>query len=234
MIAPVSLTTRSRQDDLSAPASPPVTRAGRPGWRDPRLLVGVALVAVAALLGATVVGDQDTTAVWAARGPLAEGQAVEPGDLVVRELRFADPADASRYVAADGPVPDGLMLTRDVGAGELLPAGALGDGAQPLLEVPLTVATEAVPATVRAGSVVDVWVTPDPDLAAGEADPETAGDSVLVFASVRVVAVSRTGGALGPAATRQVIIGLEPDAEATLPRALGRLARGDAVLVRTP
>ena len=234
MIAPVSLTTRSRQDDLSAPASPPVTRAGRPGWRDPRLLVGVALVAVAALLGATVVGDQDTTAVWAARGPLAEGQAVEPGDLVVRELRFADAADASRYVAADGPVPDGLMLTRDVGAGELLPVGALGDGTQALLEVPLTVATEAVPATVRAGSVVDVWVTPDPDLVAGETDAETAGDSVLVFASVRVVAVSRPGGALGPAATRQVIIGLEPDAEATLPRALGRLARGDAVLVRTP
>jgi hypothetical protein len=234
MIIPVSLTTRSRQDDLSAPASLPVTRAGRPGWRDPRLLVGVALVAVAALLGATVVGDQETTAVWAARGPLAEGQAVEPGDLVVRELRFAHAADASRYVAADGPVPDGLMLTRDVGAGELLPVGALGDGRQALLEVPLTVATEAVPATVRAGSVVDVWVTPDPDLVAGQTDAETAGDSVLVFASVRVVAVSRPGGALGPAATRQVIIGLGPAAEATLPRALGRLARGDAVLVRTP
>lgn len=234
MIAPVSLSTRSRHDDLAAPPSPPATRAGRAGWRDPRMLVGVALVAVAALLGATVVGDQDTTAVWATRGPLAEGQAVEPGDLVVRELRFADAADASRYVAADGPVPDGLMLTRDVGAGELLPVGALGDGTQALLEVPLTVATEAVPATVRAGSVVDVWVTPDPDLVAGETDPEAAGDSVLVFASVRVVAVSRPGGALGPAATRQVIVGLGPDAEATLPRALGRVARGDVVLVRTP
>lgn len=234
MIAPVSLSTRSRQDHLTTAPSPPATRAARAGWRDPRLLVGVALVAVAALLGATVVGGQDTTTVWATRGPLAEGQAVDPDDLVVRELRFADEAAASRYVAADGPVPEGLTLTRDVGAGELLPVAALGEGDEALVEVPLTVAAEAVPATVRAGSVVDVWVTPDPDLVVGETDPEAAGDSVLVFASVRVVAVSRPGGALGPAATRQVIVGLDPEAEATLPQALGRVARGDVVLVRTP
>lgn len=234
MMAAVSLTTRSRPDDLTTPASPTATRAVRPGWRDPRLLVGAALVAAAALLGATLVGDQDTTPVWAARGPLAEGQALEAGDLVVREVRFAAPQDAARYVAADGPVPDGLTLTRDIGAGELLPVGALGESGTALVEVPLTVAAEAVPATVRPGSLVDVWVTPDPDLVAGTTDPATAGDSVLVFASVRVVAVSRAGGALGPAATRQVIVALEPEAEATLPQALGRLARGHAVLVRTP
>lgn len=233
MMAPVSLSTRSRPDDLAALASPAATRADRRRWRDPRLLVGVALVAVAALLGAAVVGGKDTTPVWAARGPLAEGQALEPDDLVVREVRFAGPADAARYVAADGPVPGGLTLNRDVGAGELLPVGALGAGGDPPLEVPLTVAVEAVPATVRAGSLVDVWVTPDPDLATGSTGPE-AGDSVLVFASVRVVAVSRTGGALGPTATRQVIVALEPDAQETLPRALGQLARGNAVLVRTP
>jgi hypothetical protein len=235
MMARVSLSTRPRHDDptaSTAPASPPATRAGRPGWRDPRLAVGVALVAVAALLGATVLGDRDTTTVWAARTALAEGQAVGADDLVARDLRFADADAAARYVAADGPVPAGLTLTRDVGAGELLPAAAVGDGAEALLEVPLAVPAEALPATVRAGSVVDVWVTPDPDLAAVTDTEE--GDSLLVFASVRVVAISRPGGALGPAATRQVIVGLDPDAGETLPRALGRLARGSVVLVRTP
>lgn len=234
MIAPVSLSTRSPQDDdISAASSPPATRAGRTVWRDPRLVVGIALVTVAALLGASVLGDRGTTAVWAARAPLAEGQAVGAGDLVAREIRFGDAADAARYVAADGPVPEGLTLTRDVGAGELLPAAALGEEAEALLEVPLTVATEAVPATVRAGTVVDVWVTPDPDLLGGS-ESESEGDSVLVFAAVRVIAVSRSGGALGPAATRQVIVGLESDERAVLPGALGRLARGDVVLVRTP
>lgn len=233
MIARVSLSTRSFSDDLAAPASPPAARAGRPGWRDPRLAVGIALVAVTGLLGATLLGDRDATRVWAARTPLAEGQALDGGDLVVRELRFGDPEAGARYVAADGPVPDGLVLTRDVGAGELLPLSALGDGAQPLLEVPVTVAVEAVPATVRPGSVVDVWATPDPDLTATQA-PQDADDAVLVFAAVRVVSVSRSGGALGPSATRQVIVGLDPGEAAALPQALGRLARGDVVLVRTP
>lgn len=230
---PVSLTTRSSPDDLARHPSPPATRAKAPGWRDPRLFVGIALVAVTALLGATVLGDRDATAVWAARGPLAEGQAVDPDDLVARELRFTDAADASRYLAAEGRVPDGLVLTRDIGAGELLPASALGDDVAPLMEVPLAVAAEAIPATVRPGSVVDVWATPDPDLVAG--GPAGAeDDSVLLFAAVRVVAVSRAGAALGPVATRQVIVGLEPSERASLPRALGRLARSDVVLVRTP
>lgn len=229
----MSLSTRSPQDDLAVPGSPPATRADRRGWRDPRLVVGVALIAVTALAGATVVGDRDSTAVWAARVPLAEGQAVGSDDLVARELRFTDAADAARYVVADGPVPDGLTLTRDVGAGELLPVGALAEDAEALVEVPLTVATEAVPATVRAGAVVDVWVTPDPDLLGG-AGSERDGDAVLVFERVRVVAVSRGGGALGPSATRQVIVGLSDDERAILPAALGRLARGEVVLVRTP
>lgn len=239
----MSLSTRSHPDNLSgprsraappAPPSPPATRARSTRWRDPRLFVGIALVAAAALLGATVVGDQDTTAVWAARGPLVAGQALEPSHLVVRELRFADAADASAYVAANGPVPEGLTLARDVGAGELLAVSALGDAAQGVLEVPLTVAAEAVPVTVRVGSVVDVWVTPDPTLATAATGPAAEGDSVLVFAAVRVVALSRAGGALGPAASRQVIVGLDPGETAALPRALGRLARGDVVLVRTP
>lgn len=230
----MSISTRSRPEGLAAPPSPSATRARRSRWADPRLFVGVALVAGAALLGASVVGDQDTTAVWAARVPLAEGQALEREDLAVRELQFADPADAARYVGAQDPVPEGLTLTRDVGAGELLPLAALGDDAQALLEVPLTVTAEAVPATVRAGSVVDVWVTPDPALVTGEDASLDAVDSVRVFAGVRVVAVSRPGGALGPAVTRQVIVGLEPEAQAALPEALGRLARGSVVLVRTP
>lgn len=234
MIVPVSISTRSRPEDLAPPASPSATRARRSRWADPRLFVGVALVAGAALLGASVVGDQDTTAVWAARVPLAEGQALEREDLAVRELRFADPTDAARYVGAQEPVPEGLTLTRDVGVGELLPLAALGDDAQALLEVPLTVPAESVPATVRAGSVVDVWVTPDPALVTGEGASPDSVDSVRVFAAVRVVAVSRPGGALGPAATRQVIVGMEPNTQAVLPEALGRLARGSVVLVRTP
>ena len=97
--------------------------------------------------------------------------------------------------------------------------------------MPLRVAGEAVPLTVRAGSVVDVWVTPDPSLAPAD---DAAGPARLVLEAVRVLAVSRGGGALGASAERQVIVGLDATQERGLAGALGDLARGEVVLVRTP
>jgi hypothetical protein len=55
-----------------------------------------------------------------------------------------------------------------------------------------------------------------------------------VFAGVTVVAVSRSGGALGPTPTRQVIVGVEDSVQDYLPTALAELARGWVVLVRKP
>jgi hypothetical protein len=78
----------------------------------------VALVAVSALLGAVLLGGgQATSAVWAARTALAEGQPVLPEDLVRREVRFAEPADRDRYLSAEQPLPGSGVLVRDVGAG---------------------------------------------------------------------------------------------------------------------
>lgn len=231
----MSLSTDPRARAADAPGSPPATRHGARAWKDPRLAVGVALVAVCALLGASVLGGADATVgVWAARVPLTDGQALTADDLVRREVRFADQTDADRYVSANGALPAGTVLARDVGAGELLPRAALGTaGRAAAVEVPLSVPTEAVPATLRPGSVVDVWVTPDPDLAADVSRAEDA-DSVLVLGRVTVLSVSRAGGSLGPSAVRQVIVGVEPGQEDLLPGALAQLARGSVVLVRRP
>lgn len=233
--ASVSVSTDPRARGAELPASPPATRHRAGFWKDPRLAVGVALVAVCALLGATVLGGADATVgVWAARVPLTDGQALVAGDLVRREVRFTADGDANRYVSADAPLPAGTVLTRDVGPGELLPRATLGTTDRAAaVEVPLSVPTDAVPATLRPGSVVDVWVTPDPDLAADVSAAKDAG-SVLVLGRVRVLSVSRAGGALGPTASRQVIVGVEPSQEDALPAALAQLARGSVVLVRRP
>lgn len=233
MMWAVSLSTDSRPRGAQVPGSPPATRHRAGFWKDPRLAVGIALVAVSALLGATLLGGADATVgVWSADGPLARGQRVAEADLVRREVRFSDQADADRYVSADSRPAPGTVLLRDIGPGELLPRSALGrDSRAPAVEVPLSVAAEAVPATVRTGSVVDVWVTADPEAAAVRpSQPE----SILVFSRVTVLAVSRSSGALGPSVTRQVIVGVEPAQEDTLPAALARLATGSVVLVRRP
>lgn len=229
MMGPVSL-TETRATEL--PTSPRAIRHRVSAWRDPRLLVGVVLVAGSGLLGATLLSGDATVAVWATRDALAEGEPVRADSLVRREVRFSDQSDADRYVAAADPFPGGATLSRDVGPGELLPRAAIAPEQEaPVVELPLRVAAQAVPATVRTGSVVDVWVTPSPDRATGT-DADAAAR--LVLSDVRVLAVSRGGGALGAAAERQVIVGLDQSQESELARALADMAVGDVVLVRKP
>lgn len=214
------------------PASPEASRVRRRPWRDPRLVIGVALVAGSVLVGARLLaGADDTVAVWAARSSMGAGQPVGPGDLVRTRVRFDTQADADRYVSGDTTPAPGTVLRRDVGAGELLPRAAVaGRAVGDLVEVPLSVPSDGVPATVRVGSVVDVWATPDrATVPAGGTAP---GRAVLVFDDVTVVSAPRTSTALGPTATRQVIIGVDARGQAELPRALARLSGGSVLLTR--
>jgi hypothetical protein len=159
------------------------------------------------------------------------GESVSADDLVRRDVRFADQPDADAYLSADTPLPSGATLARAVGAGEMVPQGALGAGSQALTEVPLSVDSEAVPSTLRVGAVVDVWVTPDRAAdASGPVDGSDAPRSVLVFDDVAVLSVPRSGSSLGPTATRQVIVGVGEDQQSRLPTSLAALAAGSVLL----
>lgn len=206
----------------SAASSPPALRGRRPSWRDPRIAVGVLLVAGSVLLGARVLaGADDTVAVLAARGPLVAGQPLEPDDLAAVRMRFGSDADADRYLPGDTSLPDGVVLLRPVGAGELVPRAALdAAGAEPLAELPLSVDPGRVPTGVRAGSVVDVWVAPAADSGAG---PERLLEEAPVLATSRAAAT-------GPGGLRQVVVGVPADDEPQLTRVVARLG-GDAALV---
>lgn len=219
------------RDQLS---SPEARRHRVRAWRDPRLVVGVALVACSGLLGLTLLGgDEELVGVWAAPTALTEGHRLSADDLVRQEVRFADRAAADRYLSADGPLPAARVLSRSIGAGELVPRAALAvDPAEQLLEVPLSVPVDAVPSTTRVGARVDVWVTPGPG-ASPAAPGARESESVLVLDGVRVVELPRTGG-LGSGGSRQVVVALEASRETDLSWALARIARGAVVLVRTP
>jgi hypothetical protein len=213
----------SRPASGTGAASPAATRGSRPSWRDPRLAVGIGLVAVCALVGARVLGGaDDTVAVWSVTSDVVPGQTVALAGLRAVTLRFTDDVDANRYLSADQPLPGNAVLARAVGAGELLPRDALdADGTMRLVELPLSVQSDAVAATVRAGTVVDVWVTPKSD---------QDDRSVRVLSAVPVLDAPQGESSLGPSSTRQVVVGLDADQQALLPRALDRLAVGTVVL----
>jgi len=209
--------------NLGKTDAPPAARAGRPGWRDPRLWIGVALVAASVLVGARLLGGADRTIeVWAASGDLAAGQPVSQDDLVARRVHFADEGEADRYLRVGDDLPDDATLARAVGAGELVPSAVFGTAEAGLLEVPIWAPAETIAPNVEAGSVVDVWVTP--------ADRD--GDAVLVLDDVVVVALPRSEESFGPGGNRQLVVGVEDRDEAGIGPALAAAHDGRISITR--
>lgn len=165
---------------------PQARRLRRPTWRDPRLGVGLLLVAAAVALGTWAVRDAAATVeVYAARDALTPGDAVDADALAVREVRLGE--DESLYhLVADG-VPDGAVVTRTVGAGELVPRSAVGEADAVDLRPVVVPLGLAVPADLGPGTVVDLWVTP-PGQAAGVGQQTAAAPEPALLAAELVVA----------------------------------------------
>lgn len=140
---------------------PPAVRARTPGWRDPRLWIGVALVAVSVVAGARIVGAHDTTVVvWTAADDFAAGTQLGEDDLVGRRVDFPDDADRARYYTSDDTLPARLRLNRAVGAGELIPRSAFAEaGADGRVQLPINLDNGAVSKGLSSGAVVDVYVS---------------------------------------------------------------------------
>jgi hypothetical protein len=209
--------------------APPATRSRRPGWRNPRLLLGVLLVATSVVVGARLMAAaDDTVGVWVVARDLPAGATLEDGDVERRQIRFPDTDTADSYLAAADELPDPATLNRPVAAGELLPRAALATDAGPeLVEVPISVAADDLPATVRQGSVVDIWVAPKVSAVAG-----AKVKAVPVLTDVVVVAVPRASDSLAPESTRQVIVGVPADRSDDLGAALGGMSDGRVVVAR--
>ena len=153
-------------------------------WRDPRLILGVLLVLVSTVLGATAIAAAgSSTGYWAVRSEVRAGDPVKRTDLVRAEAHLPD--DAARHLmAVDEALParlDDLVWARDVGNGALVTRASLSDRrSESVTELPLTVVSGAAPTDLQRGDRVDVWVGPGPG-------DDARQKSVRVLQDVRVV-----------------------------------------------
>ena len=194
--------------DLTPHLSPtPATRATRPGWRDPRLWIGVAIVALSVVVGSRLLAAaDDSVTVWAATTDLAAGEELDATDLESRRVRFVDAGDLDRYVSADQELPSGARLVRGVGDGELLPRAAVGSPEETdVLQLPIAVEPALVPESVRAGSVVSVYVRDTVHDTVHDTGrcPECAGAALAGVTVVDAPAVDDLTGA------RQLVVAVE-------------------------
>jgi hypothetical protein len=157
---------------------------------DARFLVGIVLV-LGSVAGVTaIVGAVDrTTEVYAAARPLAVGEVVTVEDLVVTPVRLGDAGD--RYLSGGALPGDGLVVTRTVGRGELVPASAVGDRASADLSSVVIPVTGQLASGIEAGAVADLWT-------ASVTDDGYGPPSVLV-AGAEIVRTVDGGGLLGSA-----------------------------------
>ncbi|MBF0687248.1 MAG: hypothetical protein IR158_05690 [Cellulomonas sp.] len=212
--------------DLPAPTA---ARLRRPGWRDPRLLVGLALIAASVALGSwAVTTAQRTVAVYVARDVLVPGVALTPADLVLADVRLADRADG--YLRADEPLPEAAVLLRTVGAGELVPAAAVGTAADlDVRAVPVALSGPA-PSGLVAGSRVDLWFTPERRTDALAVDAAADAAPRELAAALTVAELSSPDGAFASGGARTVHVLVPVD---DLPTVLAALA-GDGTVDVVP
>ncbi|MBE1877371.1 hypothetical protein [Myceligenerans pegani] len=220
---------------IDAPAAPRESRVAvrlrPPGWRDPRLLAGVVLVALSVALGSWLVASAGRTVpVFVADGALTPGQPVTRDALRVVDVRLSSGVDP--YLRADEELPSGLVAQRVVADGELVPRSGLGNGST-MRSVTIPV-PGGVSERIRPGAVADLWFVPDGGSGAAPggtparssagsgAEPGTLAEGVVIEQ------VEVPDGALVVAGTTTLHVLVEENA---LPRVLAALAEPGSLAV---
>lgn len=125
-------------------------------WIDTRFVLGLLLVAASVAGVVSIVSAADTSVqVYAAREPLNQGDLVTVDDLRASSVRVAD---AGEFYLLEGEVPaEGLVVTKPVAAGELVPTSALGNAAGLHFGAVVVTVAGQLPGSIEPGSLVDLW-----------------------------------------------------------------------------
>lgn len=133
-------------------------RRPRAFWSDARFLLGVVLI-VASVAGVwfVVSSARQTVPVFAAARTIVPGEAVSGDAIRVVDVALGQVGD--RYLAP-AALESGLVATRTIEAGELVPHSAVGTASRGSMTAVVVRSAVDVPASVGTGSAVEVWSAP--------------------------------------------------------------------------
>ena len=104
---------------------------------------------------ALVSGLDDSIDVYVARDTITPGSRLDPADLAVESVRLG--ASAEHYLLVDEFPSAGLVATRTVPAGELVPQSAVDEADRTGLSVVVVPSRGPLPSGLAAGDRIDVW-----------------------------------------------------------------------------
>ena len=176
-------------------------------WGDARFFLGILLV-VASVAGVwlVVAAARQTVPVYAAARTIVPGEVVGADDLRVIDVALGS-AGGSYLEPAD--LDEAAVATRTIAAGELVPVASIGAADAARTTSVVVRSTVDVPASVAAGSVVEVWSAPL--LEQGEYD-----EPRILVADATVVSVTRDDSMIGGGAAALELVIPRSDVAATL------------------
>jgi hypothetical protein len=131
-------------------------RARRRIGLDPRLVLGVLLVAGSVAGVSWIVGSADRTVpVFAAKSALYPGDRITADDLAIARVRLG--TEAGRYLTVAELPAGGAVITRAVGQGELLPSAAVGAAEGASSAAVVVQLSSPLSGAARPGTAVDLW-----------------------------------------------------------------------------
>lgn len=139
--------------------SPP--RRSRAFRGDARFFIGILLV-IASVIGVwfVVTSARQTVPVLAASRTIVAGESISAKELTVVEVALG--AVGAVYLEPEG-LTEGMIATRTIADGELVPASAVGEASASLTTTIVVRSAVDVPATVATGAVVELWSAPADD-----------------------------------------------------------------------
>lgn len=176
-------------------------------WADARFFLGLVLV-IASVAGVwlLVTASRQTVPVLAAARTIVPGEVVSADELRVVDVALGPSEDT--YLAPDA-IGDGLIATRTIGAGELVPAAAVGAAESARTTTVVIRSATDVPASVTAGTVVEVWSAP-------LQEQGRHGIPSILIADATVVAVTQDDSMIGGGAASLELVIPRSEVAATL------------------
>lgn len=186
-------------------------------WIDPRFAIGLGLIVISVAGMAFVIRAADSSvSVLAARSALTPGEKIDSRDFITVQVAMAKAT--STYLAPSEVPAGGFVVTRTVGAGELVPASAVGS-VEGVDSTSLVISVKGqLAGAIVAGATADVWSAPKSD--------EGFGAPIVIVPAATIVRLVKSSGMVVNEASGSVEV-LVP--KVTVARLLQAIANQDAL-----
>ncbi len=193
-------------------------RSPKSFWFDPRLAIGVGLV-IASVIGvfAVVTSSDNSVLVYSASSTLNPGDRVYSKDFDVASVQLGQ--TSGRYLSQADVPTEGLLVTRSVSAGELVPASAVGSASSIRVASVVVRVSGELSHSIAPGTVIDVW-------SAAVTDDRQFGPPAVLVGSATVVQIPESKGLIADGRGHVVEILVPRD---RIARVLEAVADGDSI-----